>query len=116
MKKTITLILCVVLIMTLFAGCSKKEASIIGTWQAEEYRDTIIEFDTDGVCYLSPDGGENSMYLTYSFDGKNITMERIYLGGSETMVWEVKHITKDTLVFSHDGVTVVMNRVNYSIK
>ena len=115
MKKTITLILCVVLIMTLFAGCSKKEAGIIGTWQAEVNSDIMYEFDTDGKVYFSEDGGEHAILGQYTFDGKYIDMKFVSFSGNQTIIFKVESLSKNMLVVSQ-GVTRSLKKVNYSIK
>ena len=74
MKRTICLIMAVLLIMASFCACGGKNA-LIGKWSVtEEGVEMIMEFKEEGKGNLSAAGGLLSYDFEYSVDGNKLSL------------------------------------------
>lgn len=118
MKKSLCLIMAVLLLVTVFAGCSASN-KIVGSWRYTEQ--TILNISTERTYTFNEDGtgsapvlaGAVNVDMTYEIDGDTITINRGELvdavAGAEVYTFS---ISGDTLTLTaSDGSVLTLTKV-----
>lgn len=75
MKRTICLIMAVLLVAATFCACGKGGNALLGQWSVtEEGVEMVMEFKEDGKGKLSAAGGLLSYDFEYSVDGNKLSL------------------------------------------
>lgn len=107
-KGVFALVMCLVMVVSIFAGCAKPKYSVVGMWKSD--RDgKVIEFKEDGR-YV---GMKTTNYVYEIVEDKQIKLiNKDYADGSDTFIMSYVFEDKDTLVTEADGFKITWKRVN----
>ena len=120
MKKTISAVLAVILILACFAGCSNvKQYMIVGSWSYQQT--TILNVVTERTYTFREDGtgsapvldGVTNVEMTYTLSGDQLTINRGELIDSLTgaEVYTVKFGVNTLTLTSADGTEIELTKV-----
>lgn len=118
MKKIISIVLVLVLMVAAFAGCSASKA-IIGTWRTEQQAilniktEVTYTFNEDGTCSAPAVLGAVNVDGTYTIDGDKLSIQRgdILDAVSGVMNYTFKVSGKTLTLTAEDGTVITLDKV-----
>lgn len=107
MKKTLCVILAVLLIAVSLCACGAGANKIVGSWSGTSEGITVtMTFEEDGSGVMAALGGLVAEDFTYSIDGSKITLK---MGDEESEPADYS-IDGDTLTITVDGETLTLTK------
>lgn len=107
-KRNFASLLCVLLLVTLLAGCGSKSPSdlIVGRWVFEEDTTTGFEFFSDGDAIGF--NGDNTDEANWSISEDTLKLTNPY--GDDMLLMDIEELTEDRLVLSVEGQELVLEK------
>lgn len=110
MKKTLAIVLVVVMLASVLVACGSSGGSIIGTWTATQEGVTMeMTFENGGKGKVSTMG--MSMDMEWSAEGNKLTASMSVMGQTQEMFKDAEFAVKgNELSITADGETVVFTK------
>ena len=110
MKKTLSIILAVLIIAVSLCACGAGSNSIVGSWTGTNEGISItMSFEKDGTGVMSALGGLASEKFTYKTEGSTLTITEGDDDDVDTETFEYS-IDGDTLTLKADGETLTLTK------
>jgi len=109
MKKTIAIVLALLVLAMGLAGCGNSQAAVVGKWEGMTAGTPfIMEFKSDNKVVMTADN-EEYMSGTYTFDGKTkIDMD---FGSGNTAKGELNDKKDSIIMTDSDGNAVKLSKI-----
>lgn len=112
MKKTLSILIALAMMLSLLCACSTPEKEIVGSWKNQKtvlgiVTETLYTFNEDGTGTIS---GIVSVAFTYSFADEKLTIKTEALGIENTETYSYQ-FDKDSLILTGESETINLEKI-----